>query len=457
MDHFTENGSNATITAKQSTCNDGLDLLRMLLILCMSMGLKVSLWKGDISKAYMRCPRRPQDSEFSAVVWKDFGVTKISELLSMPFGSAGSVHAFHRVANVFIAVLRQLFFIMSGKYVDDFFGLTKAGQKNTGSQILTTLSHLFGFPVDLRKNQHLVERMSVLGCKVFLDLAKLADTIFIDEEKKLRWIFDLWVVVKTGKLCPSLASKIVGRLTWTTTSTMGKSGRAFLRPLHAQSRQPMANNTASVWLMEACAWWIWYLLEAPSTTLTLEHWHDHNIVRSWSDAAGKTRRVAAVIGLVVDGKYTFLYTTWTCTDELWEQLLVRANDQIAPQELLSVILTLHTFKHLLKGKWWLHWGDADGVTRMLLRGSASVGAGDMNMITARFWQDVVLTQCSFYMHRVSIHCNIADGPSRDFFEQMEQLNATYVDPIMPKWIGKIWQPLTIPTYVDEWCENAFGA
>ena len=94
---------------------------------------------------------------------------------------------------------------------------------------------------------------------------------------------------------------------------------------------------------------------------------------------------------------------------------------------------------------------------MLLRGSASVGAGDMNMITARFWQDVVLTQCSFYMHRVSTHCNIADGPSRDFFEQMEQLNATYVDPIMPEWIGKIWQPLTIPTYVDEWCENAFGA
>ena len=61
------------------------------------------------------------------------------------------------------------------------------------------------------------------------------------------------------------------------------------------------------------------------------------------------------------------------------------------------------------------------------------------------------------MHKVSTHCNIADGPSRDFFEQMEQLNATYVDPIMPEWIGKIWQPLTIPTYVDEWCENAFGA
>ena len=92
--------------------------------------------------------------------------------------------------------------------------------------------------------------------------------------------------------------------------------------------------------------------------------------------------------------------------------------EFAPQELLSVILTLHTFRFWIKGKWWLHWGDADGVTRVLLRGSASASAGDMNFITARIWQDVVSAQCSFYMHRVSTHCNIADGPSRDIMKQV---------------------------------------
>ena len=88
--------------------------------------------------------------------------------------------------------------------------------------------------------------------------------------------------------------------------------------------------------------------------------------------------------------------------------------------------------------------------------SASAGAGDMNAITARFWQDVVRTGCSFYMHRVSTHCNIADGPSRDFYEQVQQLQATYVTPEMPQWIENIWQPLTIPSFVNEWCESAFG-
>ena len=73
---------------------------------------------------------------------------------------------------------------MSGKYVDDLFGLTKSGQKITGSTILTTVSFLIGFPIDLCKNTHLVERMSVLGCKVFLDMALLAVIIFVDEDKK---------------------------------------------------------------------------------------------------------------------------------------------------------------------------------------------------------------------------------------------------------------------------------
>ena len=96
---------------------------------------------------------------------------------------------------------------MSGKYVDAFFGLTKSGQTITGSMILTIVFFLKGFPTDLRKNTHFVERMLVLGCKVFLDSALLAVTFFVDQDKKMRWIYDLWMVTKTGKLCPSMASK----------------------------------------------------------------------------------------------------------------------------------------------------------------------------------------------------------------------------------------------------------
>ena len=111
------------------------------------------------------------------------------------------------MANVLIAIVRQIFFVMCGKYVGGFFGLTKSGQKITGPMILTTVSFLIGFPVDLRKNTHLVERMSVLGCNVFLDSILLAVTICVDEDKKMRWIYSLWMVTETGKLCPSMASK----------------------------------------------------------------------------------------------------------------------------------------------------------------------------------------------------------------------------------------------------------
>ena len=92
----------------------------------------------------------------------------ISELIRMPFGSVGSVHAFHRVANVLVATMRQLLYILGGKYVDDFFGMTKKGQNISGATMLETLAAALGFPVDKRKSSYFEERMSILGCCVTL-------------------------------------------------------------------------------------------------------------------------------------------------------------------------------------------------------------------------------------------------------------------------------------------------
>lgn len=58
-------------------------------------------------------------------------------------------------------------------------------------------------------------------------------------------------------------------------------------------------------------------------------------------------------------------------------------------------------------------GDNDVVTSNLLQGGASIGVGDLGVVTGRFWHSVVLESVSLCMHRGLAHCSIANEPSQD--------------------------------------------
>ena len=64
---------------------------------------------------------------------------------------------------------------------------------------------------------------------------------------------------------------------------------------------------------------------------------------------------------------------------MWDQLLLRDNDQINVQELLSIVLAVYTFETEIRNRLWFHWCDNDGITCTMVNGSAT--SGDINMIT----------------------------------------------------------------------------
>ena len=84
-------------------------------------------------------------------------------------------------------------------------------------------------------------------------------------------------------------------------------------------------------------------------------------VITWSDAAGESRWVAAV---VFHGGF-FWRTRMRAPHEVWCALLPRNDAQIQFQELLGVLLTWGTFSSLLHGALWVAFVDNDSVLHRL--------------------------------------------------------------------------------------------
>ena len=84
----------------------------------------------------------------------------------------------------------------------------------------------------------------------------------------------------------------------------------------------------------------------------------------------------------------------------------------------------------------MSFGDNDGVTHSLARGGGH--NPECNVIIGKVWLAISELDLDLHAARVESHANIADGPSRDFFEYLHSLHATFIEPKLPDWINDIW-------------------
>ena len=68
------------------------------------------------------------------------------------FGATSAVYAWHRVGNFITYILRTLPKCPVGRYVDDFFGASRAGLYWHGGRMIDVSSALLGFPCDDSKS-----------------------------------------------------------------------------------------------------------------------------------------------------------------------------------------------------------------------------------------------------------------------------------------------------------------
>eukprot|EP00971_Amphidinium_carterae_P116065 2299382-Amphidinium_carterae.1 len=330
VDHFTESGINGSTQVQDSPSHDTLDVLASIIHMFLQHGQHCHMWKRDVSKAFRRLPIALQHLEFAWVVWLNQGHTYMAQHRGMPFGAISSVYGWHRAGNFLLAVVTRLCLAPAAKYVDDFFGASK--------------SQLIGLPCDEAKDADDALLMVVLGAQVSLSFypePKL--TMKVDEDKASRWASALQTSLVDQVMSPGEAAKLAGKLSFAVTVQANKVGRAFVKPFFAQSHDPLQGNVISSLLRQAIMWWIEYLtLRPPAVRKFLQQSRQQTVV--WTDASGE-----GWLGAVLHLDGHFLYTRMLAPSHITDQLLPRADCQIAFLEFLAVALALETFSRQLVG------------------------------------------------------------------------------------------------------------
>jgi hypothetical protein len=248
----------------------------------------------------------------------------------------------------------------------------------------------------------------------------------IDAAKASAWACTLTDILETG-LCPSgLAGKMAGRLSWTCSAAADKVGRAFIGPFYAQQHDPTPGDVVTQLMVRAITFWLGYFLLAAPVRRGLAR--PRSTIRSWTDAAGHNRMLAAFV--FIAGQW--YWTSFQVSPALFEQLVRRSDNYIGILELWAVCMVVATFGDELAGNLWLDFIDNDGVLLSLTRGR---GLGvDGTAIIGSFWHTMAALGIGFHGGRVESKSNVADGPTREYFEYVQKLEAQWRAPRLPPWV-----------------------
>ena len=440
VDHFSLGLQNQATSCTRKLEAAGLDMMNAMICYLMDHNANPVCWKRDVQSAYRRVPIAPQHWMFSAVVFSFQAQLFLSQHWTMPFGSVSACWGFHQCANVIQAVLRWFLAVPCARYVDDFYGVQQHASEHPIGYFVSSVMTLFGFPADEDKSCDLAQSMLLLGARISMAWAKRGFYLAIDEDKRQRYIQLMQRILQDCRLDPGGAQRLVGKLSFSVCVTTLKTGRAFLRSLHAQANAPLRSHKVGPWLASCLRWFIEYLYIQPMLLKTVDDIHRQTI-RTWTDAATEPPCIAAIIHVPNRG---YSWCRMWPDEQLLQQLLPR-HTQVAALELLAVVMAQHTFAEDLKECNWLAFIDSEVVRQSLCNGTMRGGGQDCNVAIGRFWLELCRNRTAFWSFRVESKANPADSPTRNDLSVVAALCAREdeVPATLPSWLLDLWQPLDL--------------
>ena len=139
---------------------------------------------------------------------------------------------------------------------------------------------------------------------------------------------------------------------------------------------------ASMRLLEASKWWKKYFEVAPPVRVRLDG-RPRQVVRIWSDAAGDTQTLAAIIEF--NGQWS--WTSTVIPADIAKQFCFRSDEQIMMLELLAVPLALRSFSSFIGEESLMDFQGPRKAIPRKRRGSASRRLGNRDPEKARIERD----------------------------------------------------------------------
>ena len=427
VDHITESGINPATEPVDSNSTQSIDWQTWLILEFLRFALIPKQWKRDFSRAFKNCPIWFLQLAFMGSVFRDNGVTWFSGHVAHMFGAIAAGQAWHRIGSALTLCLMRMLRVPVGRFVDDCFGCNRSDVTCTGGFCLDVVASLWGLRVEPDKTENDMSSMLLLGSRITIDCERGAVSVDIDEEKAETWSESIRTALIEDRLESGDAAKMAGRMSFTVTITHDKVGRPFVRPLYRQQHAPTPGGVLTPWLRQSLVFWLAFLVLRPQRWFTPESAVARRHVLAWTDAAGDTRFIAAVI---LSGG-AFQYSRYRVPDEMFETFIPRDDAYIGVLEMLAVWLLVQTFGHELAGAKLSLFVDNQGCLYSIIR--ASSRSPENNRMVAQLWLWLSRHHCDGRFFYVESKANIADGPTREYLELLQFFSAVECAPKLPAW------------------------
>ena len=425
----TANGVNGSCEPHEKLHNDHLDGLARIICLLSVMGHAVKLWKADIDSAYRRIPVKPEHRMFLWIAVLCRGTVWVAGHTACAFGCTASVHAWNRIGALLAHIARVFLHLPVLRYVDDYFSADRAEVAEHAMNCFARIVRaLLGHDSVNQKKLEWGMPLSILGVDVSIHYDRI--TMWPTADKIAKWLNVIRKATESSTLSAGDAGKLAGGLGFACQYTFKGLGRAIVRPLFAQQYKPLRHGRASPLLKLALRWWEAALQMPLQKTIPLQH-EEESVINVFCDARGTPARVGAVI---VNGP-SIKYTDWPPPQAVLDALVKRQDEQIMAQELIAIVVGLFIFLSEIRGRSVRIWTDNMGGEGSLHKGASR--SWDHNMIAHGIWLFAARNDIALFVSRVGTHDNISDNPSREEYEILRAIGATYQSPSVP---DEVWEP-----------------
>lgn len=423
--------NNSAAGRKQKIQMAGVDYLAVLVkaLAEVSAG-SLMLATEDLKGAYRQVPLL--DSQIllaiTAVYTHTLGQLPYMKCLGSRLGLLTPCQIFYRIAEWMCRFLVRCFSLLLDHFFDDFFWITRTEESSFAAFCVQEGFRLLGWELDPEKSQVPAEVASVLG--VLFNLRSLREQKFLLVQAKPGRITNFCnlidAVLDKGTLPPSLAASLVGKFGFLCSTLFGKAGRCCTGALRVRQYSTSEDVSLNPVLITSLHLMKLFVTETPPRKVSFGH--SRKPVLLYTDASDVPEREPRfVLGAVLYDLDSplFQYTFLAVPDVVVANWLPRAN-YMGQLEVMAGPVAVSTWHNKLRGRQVIHFVDNDSAAAGLVRGYSP--KADSSPLIGHYWLHAACSQVSMYIERVESKSNLADGPSRLDFQQLQSWGAHYTQP-----------------------------
>ncbi|KAL1495392.1 hypothetical protein AB1Y20_016761 [Prymnesium parvum] len=386
----------------------------------------------DVKKAFRRIPNAAVGLMVVAVLNPCTLRAEFFILPSFVFGSISAVMSWNRVPAAYTHFARRILAVPSTSYVDDFQIGGPAYDQASAQEAQSIMLDVIGLGFDESKHVGGETTSVNLGVESDFSLAHTREPVAllgVTDERKAKLAAVVAEILREGVITHALALRLYGKARWTVCPVFGKVGLGVLHRLPSVARTesvavdtPLGDDLRTLLRMLPMLRPVLFPLFARSDSPLLV----------WTDAS-EDATLLGEIGVVVWCPFrrrAFAAGSRAPSSLLsWLKRRQLKQKYITQWELFAVLVAFLTFPDLFHYRLVHHFVDNKGALGGLIKGYSDKpdSARIINMVHVQ----VARFSCHPWFGFVYSEDNVADGPSRGDFSEVEKMGAEVSQLVWP--------------------------